>query len=277
MRIDLHCHSTHSDGSLPAHQVAERAFAREVQLFCLTDHDSCSGYDATRAAYPNALEGVELSCSHDDRSVHLLIYKRASSTSWPVLLDALEEQKEARRERVRRIAERLAPLGVALDAEALLETHAGTTIGRPHIAAELVKIGAVSSRSEAFDRYLKDGGPGDVVVSNLSLPEGLALGMAAGGCMSLAHPHVHGNRAEGIVRDHKDQGLTGLEVFYGQYKSKSRKNWADLADEQGLVQTGGSDFHGETLPQVTRLGVDVPDSVGESLLSWLEISKTPDN
>ena len=95
--------------------------------------------------------------------------------------------------------------------------------------------------------------------------------------MSLAHPHVHGTRAEGIVRDHKGEGLTGLEVFYGQYKAKTRKNWAGLAEEQGLVQTGGSDFHGETLPQVTRLGVDVPDSVGETLLSWLEISKSPVN
>ncbi len=272
MRIDLHCHSNQSDGSLPAAEVAERALAREVSLFCLTDHDSCSGYEDTRAAYPEAVQGLELSCSHDDRSVHLLIYKRSSSSSWPVLLAALESQKEARRERVWRIAERLAPLGVTIDAEALIEKHAGITIGRPHIAAELVRVGAVSSRSEAFDRYLKDGGPGDVVVSRLSLPDGLALGRAAGGCMSLAHPHVHGTRAEGIVRDHKAQGLTGLEVFYGQYKSKKRKSWAGLAEEQGLVQTGGSDFHGESLPQVTRLGVDVPESVGETLLSWLEIS-----
>jgi predicted metal-dependent phosphoesterase TrpH len=192
-------------------------------------------------------------------------------------MTALEGQKDARRERVRQIAQRLAPLGVHIDADALIAKHAGVTIGRPHIAEELVRVGAVSSRSEAFDRYLKDGGPGDVVVSRLSLAEGLALGRAAGGRMSLAHPHVHGNRAEGIVREHKGLGLSGLEVFYGQYKSKSRKNWAGLAEEHGLVQTGGSDFHGESLPSVTRLGVDVPDSVGKSLLSWLEISDTQVN
>jgi predicted metal-dependent phosphoesterase TrpH len=90
--------------------------------------------------------------------------------------------------------------------------------------------------------------------------------------MSLAHPHVHGQRTEGILRDHKAQGLTGLEVYYGQYKSKNRKNWADLAKEQGLVATGGSDFHGESLPQVTRLGVDIPEAVARPLLDWLEIS-----
>lgn len=272
MRIDLHCHSTHSDGSLSAAEVAERAFSREVSLFCLTDHDSCAGYEATLAAFPQALEGVELSCVHEDRTVHLLIYRRRGSSGWHLMEDALHEQQEVRRIRVHRISERLGALGVHLDADALVARHAGITIGRPHIATELVRLGAVRSRAEAFDRYLKDGGPGDVVVSRLSLAEGLQLGGAAGGCMSLAHPHVHGRLAEGIVRDYKALGLTGLEVYYGPYKSKTRKNWAGLAEEQGLVQTGGSDFHGENLPQVTRLGVDVPDSVAEALLSWLEIS-----
>lgn len=277
MRIDLHCHSTHSDGSLPAAEVAERAFAREVSLFCLTDHDSCNGFEATLAAFPNALQGVELSCTYNQRSVHLLVYRRRTSTTWPLLLAALDDQREARRARVHLIAEQLAPLGAKFDPGALVAKHKGTTIGRPHIAAELVRVGAVSSRNEAFDRYLKDGGPGDVPVSRLSLPDGLALGLAAGGRMSLAHPHVYGNGAEGIVVEHKDLGLSGLEVYYGQYKSKSRKNWAALAEAQGMVATGGSDFHGEGLPQVTRLGVDVPDSVGKSLLHWLEIPEAPGN
>ena len=272
MRIDLHCHSTHSDGSFSAAQVAERAFARSVSLFCLTDHDSCAGYEATRAAYPQGLQGVELSCVHDDRTVHLLIYRRSASTSWRLLEEALLEQQEARRARVHRISERLAAQGVHFDAEALVARHAGITMGRPHIAAELVRVGAVSSRAEAFDRYLKDGGPGDVRVARLSLAEGLELGAAAGGCMSLAHPHVHGHRTEGIVRDHKALGLTGLEVYYGQYNSKTRKNWAGLAEEQGLIQTGGSDFHGESLPQVSRLGVELPEAVVQPLLAWLEIA-----
>jgi predicted metal-dependent phosphoesterase TrpH len=274
VRIDLHCHSTHSDGSLPAAEVAERAFAREVSLFCLTDHDSCDGYEATRAAYPRALQGVELSCSHGERSLHLLIYRRGESTGWHLLEEALREQQEARRKRVHLIAERLAALGVHFDADALIARHAGGTIGRPHIAEELQRVGAVASRAEAFDRYLKDGGPGDVVVARLSLSQGLELGAAAGGCMSLAHPHVHGQRTEAILRDYKAQGLTGLEVYYGQYKSKNRKIWADLAKELGLVATGGSDFHGASLPQVTCLGVDIPETVAKPLLDWLEISES---
>lgn len=277
MRIDLHCHSTHSDGSLSAADVAERAFAREVQLFCLTDHDSCSGYAATQAAYPKGLQGVELSCTYEDRGVHLLVYQRSSSKKWDLMLDALTSQQAARRERVHRIADRLRPLGAVFDPDQLVAKHTGTTIGRPHIAAELVRVGAVTSQREAFDRYLKDGGPGDVQVSRLTLADGLALGQAAGGRMSLAHPHVHGNRTEHIIRAHKNQGLAGLEVYYGQYKSKSRKNWADLAETEGLVQTGGSDFHGESLPQVQRLGVDVPDSVGHLLLEWLELEPVCSN
>ncbi len=277
VRIDLHCHSTHSDGSLPAAQVAERAFAREVRLFCLTDHDSCAGYEETRNAYDDALQGVELSCTLNQRSVHLLVYRRATSSTWSLMLEALEDQQASRRKRVGLIAERLAPLGAVFDPEALVARHAGTTIGRPHIAAELVRVGAVQSRNEAFDRYLKDGGPGDVQVSRLSLPQGLALGLAAGGRMSLAHPHVYGNGAEAILREHKDQGLSGLEVYYGQYKSKSRKTWAGLADELTLVQTGGSDFHGESLPQVPRLGVDVPDTVAEVIFDWLEIAPSVAN
>lgn len=277
MRIDLHCHSTHSDGSHSAADVAERAFARDVTLFCLTDHDSCQGYEATLATYPEGLQGVELSCTFEDRSIHLLVYQRQTSTQWALLQSALEDQRSARRKRVHLISERLAPLGAVFDPHALVARHGEGTIGRPHIAAELVRVGAVTSQREAFDRYLKDGGPGDVQVSRLSLAEGLALGRAAGGRMSLAHPHVHGTRSEGILRAHKDQGLSGLEVFYAQYKSKNRKNWADLAETLGLIQTGGSDFHGESLPQVQRLGVDVPDSVGNSLLDWLEIEKKPNN
>lgn len=274
VRIDLHCHSTHSDGSFGAAQVAERAFAREVTLFCLTDHDSCDGYEATLAAYPQALQGVELSCSHEERSLHLLIYRQPGSRGWGVLEEALREQQEARRQRVHLIAARLAKVGVHFDAEALVARHGQGTIGRPHIAEELQRVGAVASRSEAFDRYLKDGGPGDVVVARLSLEEGLALGLAAGGRMSLAHPHVHGQRTEGILRGYKSQGLTGLEVYYGQYKSKNRKNWADLAKELGLVATGGSDFHGASLPQVSCLGVDIPEAVATPLLDWLGISET---
>lgn len=270
VRIELHCHSTHSDGSLPAHEVAARAHATGVALFCLTDHDTCAGFAATQAVFPNALQGVELSCSEDNRSVHLLVYKSASSIQWQVMLEALEHQQRVRRERVHLIAANLAEIGAAFDPDALVARVAGS-VGRPHVAQELVRLGIVSSIDEAFTRYLQDGGPGDVQVNRPSLAEGLALGLKAGGVMSLAHPHMYGNRAQELIEKHKDLGLSGLEVYYGAYKPKVRHKWAALAEATGLVATGGSDFHGEQKPKILRPGVEMPEDHTKRLLDWLSV------
>lgn len=266
VRIELHCHSTHSDGSLSARDLAELAFAREVRLFCLTDHDTCAGFEATKAAFPDALRGVELSCTEDDHTVHLLLYDRGGD--WQVVQEALEAQRQERRDRVHTIAERLADLGVSLDADALLARVDGS-IGRPHIAEALVQNGAVKSREEAFDRYLKDEGPADVKVARLSLADGLALGNTAGAAMALAHPHVHGKRAEALLRRYRDEGLEGLEVYYGLYANKKRRKYAALARELDLVATVGSDFHGDALPKVERPGIDVEAEVAAPLFAWL--------
>lgn len=268
VRIELHCHSTHSDGSLPAQAVAERALARGVSLFCLTDHDTCDGFEATQAAFPKALRGVELSCTEAGRSVHLLIYQHAASTEWDVMLEALTYQQELRRNRVHIIAANLSELGAAFDPDFLIERVPGS-VGRPHVAQELVRLGIVSSLEEAFDTFLKDGGPGDVQVDRLSLAEGLALGARAGGCMSLAHPHMYGSRASELIRRHKDLGLSGLEVYYGSYKPRARRKWAALADELDLVATGGSDFHGDQKPNIPTPGIDMPPERAERLLDWL--------
>ena len=264
----MHCHSTCSDGSLPARVVAERAAAREVELFCLSDHDTCEGYDEVTAVFPDALRGVELSCTDNDRTVHLLIYQKTSSSSWHVLEESLVVQKQVRRDRVYLIAERLQELGVELDSEYILRTVPGV-VGRPHIAAELVRNGTVRSKDEAFSRFLKDGGPGDVKVSRLSLAEGIELGKAAGGCMSLAHPHLYGKGAEELIRRHLEFGLSGLEVHYAKYKSARRAEFAGLAEKFDLVQTGGSDFH-EDGPGKPVLGVDMSDTVAQRIFSWLE-------
>tara|TARA_R110002096_G_scaffold171490_8_gene344666 strand:+ start:79185 stop:80009 length:825 start_codon:yes stop_codon:yes gene_type:complete len=271
MRIDLHCHSTHSDGILPAAEVAARAKDRGVEVFCLSDHDSCEGFEATRAVFPNAIRGVELSCTEEGKTVHILLYGLPGS-DWSVVETALTKQREVRRERVHIIAERLAALGATLDADAVLERHKGT-VGRPHVAAELVRTGVVASRDEAFSRFLKDGGPGDVKVSRLTVADGLELAMAAGARASLAHPHLQGNRAEPLIARHREAGLSGLEVHYAIYPAKKRKTWAAMAKRHNMVGTAGSDFHGEGVTSVSKLGVDVPDDDAARLLDWLEISR----
>ncbi len=270
MRIDLHCHSTHSDGTLPAAEVAERAKRRGVQVFCLSDHDSCAGYEATREVFPDAIRGVELSCTEEGKTVHILLYGLPNS-DWTVIDAALTRQRAVRRERVHIIAERLAAHGAVFDAEAVLARHKGT-VGRPHVAAELVRTGVVSSRDEAFSRFLKDGGPGDVKVSRLSVADGLDLATAAGARASLAHPHLQGNRVEALIERHRPAGLSGLEVHYAIYPTKKRKTWAALAKRHKMVGTAGSDFHGEGVTSVSQLGVDVPEDDAARLLDWLEIS-----
>ncbi len=268
MRIDLHCHSTHSDGVLSAANVAERAKLQGVEVFCLSDHDSCAGYPETLAAFPNAIRGVELSCTEEGRTVHILLYATPSST-WDTVEAALENQRTVRRERVHIIAERLAAHGAHFDADSVLEKHKGT-VGRPHVAAELVRTGVVSSREEAFSRFLKDGGPGDVKVSRLSVANALELATAANARASLAHPHLQGGRVEALVEKHRPQGLSGLEVHYAIYPAKKRKTFAALAKRHNMVGTAGSDFHGEGVTSVSKLGVDVPDDAANELLEWLD-------
>jgi predicted metal-dependent phosphoesterase TrpH len=270
MRLELHCHSTFSDGSEPAQAVAERAQRAGLEIFCLTDHDTCAGFEATRAVLgERAMRGVELSCVEDGRTVHVLIYDVAGDERWAVVEAKLAEVVSARRGRLRKIAARLEELGIRIDVDAILAGAGTRTVGRPDIARALVEVGAVRSKNEAFERYLHDGGPADVPVARVTVAEGLEIGRAAGARMSLAHPHTHGGKAWQILRRHKDQGLEGIEAFYGIYSKRERKEWLKLAADEGLVATGGSDFHGEMMPRVSDVGIDVPQPYASRLCEWL--------
>ena len=274
MRLELHCHSTCSDGSLPPAEVARAAAERGVELFCLTDHDTDQGFAATREAIGDrceVLRGLELSCREHDRTVHLLMYGLTEGPGLDALHEKLEGIDADRRVRLRQICERLAKLGIDVDADAVLSRSHGRTPGRPDVARALVEIGAVQSPREAFDRYLKDGGPADVPIPRLSVADGVALGVAAGAKVSLAHPHTLGHFA--IVRELfvqcRDLGLTGIEAYYGKYAVAQSRPWLQLADALDLVPTGGSDFHGDMSPDVKSPTIDLPDDVGQRIRDWL--------
>lgn len=278
MRVDLHCHSTHSDGSLPASEVAARAGAGGVTLFALTDHDTLAGYAATRATLPDSvavLRAVELSCKAEGRTVHLLMYGVEEGSGLAALEGRLAEVQEDRQTRLRAIVERLARLGVRLDAEEILRETVGRTPGRPDVARALVAAGAVRSAREAFDRYLHDNGPADVAFARVTLSEGLALGRAAGARMSLAHPHTMRSQAlvGEVMRRHKPEGLEGIEAYYGRYPQAEREQWLRMAEAQGLVVTGGSDFHGESMPEVTRPVIELPEPHAGRLCAWLGVPR----
>ncbi|WP_428265344.1 PHP domain-containing protein [Haliangium sp.] len=272
MWVELHCHSTCSDGSEPPAEVAARARRRGVELFCLTDHDSCEGYELTVGSCPEVLRGLELSCREQGRTVHLLLYDAARDDArWGALNERLIAIRQARHERVRAVATRLAELGIHIDVEPILAEAGERSIGRPDVARAMIEAGAVASFDEAFRRYLGDGAPADVPLRRLSVAEGLALGRAAGARMSLAHPHTLGDGAAELIMRHRRNGLDGLECFYGSYSPRQQRRWMRLAHRFGMVVTGGSDFHGVTTPQIPEPGIEMPARHAERLRQWLGV------
>jgi predicted metal-dependent phosphoesterase TrpH len=267
VRIDLHCHSTCSDGVFAPEEVGRAALARGVELFALTDHDTCAGCDAIAAALGGAaLRGVEISCDDGAGTVHVLALG-AAGPPWAELERALASRLEARRQRLRTIAAQLrVHRGITLDVEPLIAAAGTRAVGRPDLARAMIAQKLVSSMKEAFTRFLYDGGPGDAPGHRLPIAEALAMGRAAGARMSLAHPHQLGDRAALLVKTHKGDGLGGLEAYYGPYGPQDRAHWVAVADQLGVIATAGSDRHeaGDA-----ELGVDVPDDRGRRLVEWL--------
>jgi 3',5'-nucleoside bisphosphate phosphatase len=280
VRVDLHCHSTHSDGSFPADEVARLAKRTRVRLFCLTDHDTCAGYAATRdeltAEGCVVLRGLELSCRAFDRTVHVLLYGLQEGPELDALQGRLDAIHIERRERLLAICARLDKLGIHLDAQAILTRTHGRTAGRPDVARALVEAGVCKTPQEAFTRFLRDGGPADVQLGRLGVDEGLALARPAGARASVAHPHTLGDPS--LVRllfeRHKAEGLEGLEACYGGYGWAESEGWLRMASALGLVVTGGSDFHGEMSPLVAQPGIELAEHHAARLGDWLGVHPT---
>ena len=266
MRIELHCHSTQSDGTEAPADVVVRVIARGVELFALTDHDTCTHVDVPGV---RTLRAVEISCDHaaTGRTIHVLAYDRlgARGAGWTELEAKLGDLREARRNRLRVMAVRLEQRGVRIDVDAMLAAAAGRSVGRPDLARAMVASGAATSMKDAFTRHLYDGGPVEVPHHALRIEKALELGRAAGAAMSLAHPHLYAHLGVALLREHRAAGLTGVEAFYGAYDPRERAHWLEVADELGLVCTGGSDSHGAE----TQLGVELPAERAARLVDWL--------
>lgn len=271
MRVEMHCHSTASDGVDAPAEVGRQAAAGSLALFCLTDHDTCAGWDEAAAAFGStgaAMRGVEVSASDGGRTVHLLVYDAARGAGWAALGAQLVDQASARRGRMRDMLARLAARGVPVSFADVEAEADGAVLGRPHLARALVRAGHVSSVSEAFDRWLADGGAADVPLARFPVADVLALARAAGARVSLAHPHTYGPvRAADIMRRHQEAGLEGLEAWYGAYSPREREDWLAMARDLGAVVTAGSDYHG--LPEVPGVGVDLPEPHASRLFAWL--------
>lgn len=274
--IDLHTHSTVSDGSETPARVVELASAAGCRAVALTDHDSMAGLaEATRTAAQVGMElvpGCELSCrgpipagSSHASSAHVLVYL-ADPVSGPLH----DELVALRRDRVRRnhqLVDRLQQLGMDVAYEAVVaEAGSEEGVGRPHVAKVLVALGAADSITDAFDRWLGTGRPAHVPKSRLEPATAAALARESGGVAVLAHPLSLGLSAgalERFVGELAAAGFAGIEAVYGRYRPEERRALAALARRFDLVATGGSDFHGSFKPDLsvgTGLGdLQVPD------------------
>ena len=271
--IDLHTHSTVSDGTESPERVAELAAHAGCSAFALTDHDGLGGVGRAAAAAASLgvrfVPGCEISCPHSG-TLHLLVYFVAEGNG--PLQDALVRLQEIREERNRAMATRLAELGLPVTYEELAAEAGGVGVGRPHAAAVLVRKGVVESVQEAFDCYLAKGRPGYVEKERLPVADAVRLARGSGGVAVLAHPlslNLTLSDLDAAVGELAELGVAGIEAVYGRYSVEERAALTAMAERWGLVPTGGSDYHGAYKPDlavgVGRGDLDVPDDVVDRL------------
>jgi len=255
--VDLHIHSTASDGEYTPIQLVQMALERGLSVISITDHDTTAGVDeALRAAKGTGLEvipGIELSVDIPHREVHLLGYYIDHHS--PILQERLSLLRHSREERAEGILEKLAVLGLTLRWERVVELAGEGSIGRPHIAQAMVEQGHVATPKEAFDLYIGREGPAYVERYKMGPLDVVHLIDEAKGLAVLAHPIEVVDLLPLLV----EGGLVGLEVYYGNYSPEEMDSLASLARKYDLIPTGGSDFHGPSVMATVEIGdVQVP-------------------
>jgi predicted metal-dependent phosphoesterase TrpH len=253
--IDLHSHSTASDGVFPPAEVAAQAAAAGLGVWALSDHDSVAGLrEAGEAAARHGIRlvpGIELSTFIDRREIHVLGHFLDPESR--AIRDFEDLLAEKRRVRMGEIIEKLAGLGVGVLPEDIEKYSGGKMLGRPHVARALVEHGHVSSVKEAFDRWLGEGKPAYVQRYRLEAPDAIALVRGAGGVATVAHPGL--SRVErGDLQRMRAWGLGGVEVNHPDQGPSVREKYRRLAAELDLVPTAGSDYHGDAVAPNRHFG-----------------------
>ena len=242
--IDLHSHSTASDGVLSPQELLALAKGSGVFVLALTDHDTLEGLPVAMAEAARVgvqfVPGVEITAHVDDLEVHILGHFIDPDNNR--LAEFLTSSRRDRIERVHRMIDKLWALGLPLDVDEVLSLARGPSVGRPHVAQAMIRRGYVASLKDAFDRYLTSGKPG--YVERSKIPAAMAIGAikAAGGMASLAHPGDYGH--DEIIPFLVQHGLDGLEVYHPEHDAESLFRYERMRLEYGLLAVGGSDYHG---------------------------------
>lgn len=279
--IDLHIHSTASDGTLTPADIIALALRLRLGAISITDHDSIAGSrEALLDGIPEGLgflTGVEISAEPPPSypgagSIHILGYGMRLDD--PELNGTLEKLQDARKDRNPQIIARLNKLGIAMGLEELEREAGDGQPGRPHIAKLLVRKGVVRTIDEAFDRYLGNGKPAYVDKFRIESSQAIELINGAGGIPVLAHPCLleleSDQQLDEILREMMSMGLKGLEVYFSEHSPEQTRRYAELAQRCDLLMTGGTDFHGDIQPDVQmgvgRGGLHVPFELYERLI-----------
>jgi len=267
--VDLHLHTTASDGVLSPSEVVRYAKAKGLQAIAITDHDTIEGLEegiseGDRIGF-EVIPGIEISAEHSPGSMHILGF--FLDIHHPLLNERLEYLQKARAERNPKIVQKLNRLGIDITFDEVLKVSGGGQVGRPHFANVLLQKKHVRSFQEAFDRFLKKGAPAYVDKFRFKSKEAIHFINEAKGVAVLAHPNTLGmvgySELEKLILRLAEEGLKGIEVYYPEHSSSLVAQYKTLAESHGLMVTGGTDYHG-----IEKNGLEIGVGRGEMQIPY---------
>ncbi len=269
MAVDLHIHSTASDGSLRPEEIVQVALEKGLFAIAVTDHDTVAGVEpalqAAEGTGLHVLPGVEISVDFQETEIHILGY--FIDLEHRPLIEAMEKVRGGRLARAEEMVRRLRELGIDITMDDVMAEAGDGAVGRPHVARALVKLGVVRNGQEAFDKYLKRGKPAYVPRYKLAPEKAVHLIVQAGGLAVFAHPGLA--RRDDMIDVLIPEGLRGIEAYHTEHSAADTQRYINMAKRRGLFITGGSDSHGPKGPVPVEIGsVYVPDECAVRLMEW---------
>jgi len=247
--VDLHCHSTTSDGALSPTKLVREAKKCGLKYLALTDHDTIDGfkeaYEEGKKIGVEVIPSIEISASYKDRDIHVLGYFLDINDD--IFLNKIREITEERINRTHRSVKLLNENRIDITYEDVANESDTNFVGRLHIAKALIKRGTVFTIKEAFEKYLGDGKLAYIPKSNISASEAIKLISNNGGVPVIAHPHLISlpeKEKEILIENFINEGLKGIECYYPKMKKEDKTKWVNFCKKHNLITTGGSDFHG---------------------------------
>jgi len=272
-KVDLHIHSTASDGRLSPAEVVGKAAELGLTVMAITDHDTVDGIAPALAAanaFPQlkVIPGVEISTDFPGGEVHVLGYFLDYTD--PELRSTLDRFRNSRQLRAQRMVAKLENLGVHIEWQRVQEIAGSGALGRPHVAQAMLEQGYINSFKEAFTGYIGRGGPAYVEREKITPVEAVALILRSKGLPVLAHPFTASD-PEAMTTELKATGLVGLEVYYNGYSADKVNELLSMARRHNLIATGGSDYHGLDAATETMIGgAGVPVESAQQLIALAE-------